>query len=263
MFNQSEYYYGQGKVYLSTYANNGQWRWIGDVSSLKVNLEFEEQFSKRSIGGRLVKDRRYITFTGGNLTATWFERSIENLSLILHGNQTTSQQSWQREKFNGILAGMNVSLKYQNIKDISIQNLTENIDFFVNYESGLVQFVTTPPKQPFFVEYDFSVGSGVGILNGEKIELAMRYAGINLANNNDEIFVEFYRLSLDPAEAITLIDDKSEFSNIETELQLLPDLTKSPKSDFGLFGHYYKRTEFNTIYCNDEIFANDDYYAAY
>lgn len=116
----------------------------------------------------------------------------------------------------------------------------------------------------FFIEYDFLVGPGVDILNGEKIKLVMRYAGINLANKNDEIFVEFYRLSLDhPAEAITLIDDKSEFSNIETELQLLPDLTKSPKSDFGLFGHYYKRTEFNTIYCNDEIFANDDYYAAY
>lgn len=265
MSNQSEYYYGQGKVYLAPYkiGGNTQWRWIGDVSSLKLNFEFEEQYSKRSIDGRLVNHQRFITFTGGNITATWFERSVENLSLILGGKHINGGQSWQREKFNDIASGMNVSLRHQNIRDIYIQNLTENIDFIVNYEFGSVQFITTPSKQPFIVEYDYSAGSGIGILNSEPIELMMRYEGINLANENDKVFVEFYRLSLDPIEAITLIDDKSEFSNIETVLQLLPDLTKSPKSDFGLFGRFYKPTEFKTIYCNDEIIANNDYYAAY
>lgn len=259
---QSEYYYGQGKVYLAPYTGNTQWRWIGDVSSLKLNIEFEEQYSKRSIGGRLVKDKRYITFTGGNVTATWFDRSFENIALILHGTSATHNQSWQRERFNGITAGMKVFLK-QNIKNINIESLTENLDFIVNYELGLIQFINTPHTQPFIVEYDYSTEIGVGILNNKPTELMMRYAGINLANNNDTIFVEFYRLSLDPADAVTLIDDKSEFSNIETVLQLLPDLSKSPKSDFGLFGRFYKPTEFKTIYCNDEIIANDDYYAAY
>ena len=265
MSNQSEYYYGQGKVYLAPYkiGGNTQWRWIGDASSLKINFEFEEQYCKRSIGGRLINHKRFITFTGGNVTATLFERSIENLSLILGGQHINGRQSWQREKFNGITSGMTVSLKHQNISDIYIQNLTENVDFIINYQFGTVQFVITPTQQPFIVEYDYSASEQVGILNSEPIELMMRYEGLNLANGNSKVFVELYRLSLDQIESITLIDDKSEFSNIETVLQLLPDLTKSPKSDFGQFGRFYIPTEFKTIYCNDEIIANDDYYAAY
>lgn len=259
---QDEYYYGQGKVYLAPYmSGTTQWHWVGDISSLILNFEFDEQYSKRSIGGRLVNDKRVITFTGGNATSTWFERSLENLSLVLRGNQTTSRQSWQREKFNGITAGMNVSLAHQNIRDITIQNLIENVDYVVNH--GSIFFLTTPTVQPFIVEYDYSSGTGIGILSQEPTELMMRYEGINLAKGNVNVFVELYRLSLDPIDAINLINDKSEFSNIETVLQLLPDLNKSPKSDFGLFGRFYKPTEFKTIYCNDEIIANDDYYAAY
>lgn len=262
MTKQSDYYYGQGKVYFAPYASGTTlWHWVGDVSEMKLNFEFDEQYSKRSIAGRLVNHKRFITFTGGNVTATWFDRSCDNLALVLRGNQTISKQSWQREKFSGIRAGMNVSLIHQHIRDITIQGLIENIDYILT--SGSVFFLTTPKVQPFLVEYDYSSGTGIGILNQEPTELMMRYEGVNLAGGNANVFVELYRLSLDPVDAVELINNKSEFSNINTVLQLLPDLNKSHKSDFGLFGRYYKPNGFETIYCNDEIVANDEYYAAY
>lgn len=257
----NNYYYGQGKVYLAPFGTT-QWHWVGDVSEMKLNFEFDEQYSKRSIAGRLVNHKRFITFTGGNVTATWFERSFENLELMLYGTSATRKQSWQRERLNGIAAGMIVLLK-QNIRDITIENLVENIDFIVNYELGSIQFITTPVKQPFIVEYDYSSVSGVGVLNSHPVELAMRYDGINLVNESKPIFIELYRLSIDLVETISLIDNKSEFSSVETVMQLLPDGTKSSKSDFGLFGRIYKTNKFNTIYCNDEIIANDEHYAAY
>jgi len=80
---------------------------------------------------------------------------------MLYGTSATRKQSWQRERLNGIAAGMIVLLK-QNIRDITIENLVENIDFIVNYELGSIQFITTPVKQPFIVEYDYSSVSGVG-----------------------------------------------------------------------------------------------------
>ncbi|XKM14230.1 hypothetical protein RCS94_03435 [Orbaceae bacterium ac157xtp] len=262
---QDEYYYGQGKLYLAPYiiGGNTKWYWVGDVSSLKLNFEFEEKYSKRSIGGRLVNNKRYITFTGGNASATWYERSLENLALVLRGKQSTNKQSWQRERFNGITTAMTVSLTHQNIRDITIQNLTENTDYIVNYEFGAVTFLTTPATQPFIVEYDYSASTSVGILNQEPTELMLRYEGINLAKDNQKVFVELFRLSLDPVDVINLIDDESAFSNFETILQLLPDLTKSPKSDFGLFGRFYKPSEFRTIYYNDEILYDDDHLFAY
>ena len=107
----NEYYYGQGKVFLSQ-LNSGQWRWIGDVSSLKINFEFEEQYSKRSIGGKLVNSKRYITFIGGNVTATWFDRSVENLELLLRGKSVSHQQSWAEDEFRNIKSGMTIYLQH-------------------------------------------------------------------------------------------------------------------------------------------------------
>ena len=247
----NEYYYGQGKVFLSQ-LNSGQWRWIGDVSSLKVNFEFEEQYSKRSIGGRLVKDKRYITFTGGNVTATWFDRSVENLQLLLRGKSVSERQSSAIEEFKNIDAGMTIYLQYQNVRDIFIDNLKENIDFIVDYLFGSIHFITKPQFQPIEVEYDYSGLDGISILSDEPMEMSLRYWGINLIDGK-EINIDFYRLSIDPIEFINLIDDKSEFSNVETTLQLLPDLTKNPKSDLGFFGRMTKFNDFINIYYDDEI----------
>ncbi|MDF7669893.1 hypothetical protein PT276_01515 [Orbaceae bacterium ESL0721] len=260
-----EYYYGQGKVYLAPYKTNAyvQWRWIGDVSSLKLNFEFEEKYSKRSIGGRLINDKRFITFIGGNISAKWYERSLENLALLLNSQQTTNKQSWQQEIVNNIQIGMTIPLMHQNIRNITIENLTNDIDYIVNYEFGSILFLTTPIKQPFMIEYDYSGCTGVGILNQQTTELMLRYEGVNLAKNNEKVFIELYRLSLDPVDAINLIDSESDFSNVETVLQLLPDLTKSPKSDFGLFGRMVNLSEFKLITYNGEINHDGSHNYAY
>lgn len=258
MSNQNEYYYGQGKVFLSQLnSDNGQWRWIGDVSSLKINFEFEEQYSKRSIGGKLVNSKRYITFTGGNVTATWFDRSVENLELLLRGKSVSHQQSGAADEFSNIKSGMMIYLQHQNVRDVFIENLKENTDYIIDYKAGSILFITKPPS-PLLIEYDYSGLDGISILNNEPVEMALRYVGQNIIDNNS-VNIELFRLSLDPIEFINLIDDKSEFSNVETALQLLPDLTKNPKSDFGMFGRMIKFKDFIDILYDDEIAYDEQY----
>lgn len=251
---KNEYYYGQGKVYLAPYNSKSyvQWRWIGDVSSLKLNFEFKEQYSYRSIGGRLVKDKRFLTFTGGNVAAIWFERSIENIELVLMGKQSTRKQSWEQEQLSNIVGGMLVSLKHQNVRSVVIDGLKENSDYLVNYVLGTIYFLTTPKTQFIKIEYDYSASNSIAILNNEHTELMLRYEGINLLNPQT-FCVELYRLSLDPVDVISLIDDESKFSNIETVMQLLPDLSKSLSSDFGLFGRIARMSEFELITYNGKI----------
>lgn len=252
MSSQNEYYYGQGKVYLSTKSSVGQWRWIGDVSSLKINFEFEEQYSKRSIGGRLVNGKRYITCLGGNVTAKWFDRSIENLELLLRGKSKFRKQSWTQEQFKNIEKGKSVSLKNQNVRYVTVAGLNEGSDYIVNTVLGVVYFLVTPVNQLVTIEYDYSETSGIGLLHQEPTELKLRYEGVNITENGI-VFVELYRLSLDPIDVITLIDDKAEFSNIETTLQLLPDLSKNSRSEFGVFGRIFQLSEFRNIKYNSEI----------
>lgn len=258
---ENEYYYGQGKVFLSP-VNSGQWRWIGDVSSLKINFEFEEQYSKHSIGGRLVNGKRFVTFNGGNITAKWFNRSLENLQLLLRGKFVTHQQSWTTEEFKNIKSGMTISLQHQNIRDVFIENLNENIDYTVDCIAGSIQFLTNPKSQQLFVEYDYSGVSGISILNNEPNDFSLRYEGINIIEQK-QINIELYRLSLDPIEFISCIDDKSEFSNVETRLQLLPDLSKNPKSDFGQFGRIIQFNDFINILYDDGIAYDEKYQFAY
>jgi hypothetical protein len=262
MSNESEYYYGQGKVFLAPKKSDHQWRWIGDVSSLKINLEFEEQYSKRSIGGRLVNSKRFITFMGGNVTATWFDRSLENLKLLLRGESVSHHQSWAEEEFRNIKSGMTIYLQHQNIRDVFIENLNEHVDYIVDCKAGSILFITKPKSQRILVEYDYSGLSGISILNNEPTDFSLRYEGKNIINDKP-INVELYRLSLDPIEFISLIDDKSEFSNIETTLQLLPDLSKNPKSDFGQFGRIIQFNDFNDILYDDEIAYDERYEFAY
>ncbi|MWP48809.1 MULTISPECIES: hypothetical protein [unclassified Gilliamella] len=262
MSNQSEYYYGQGKVFLAPIIDDHQWRWVGDVSSLKINFEFEEQYSKRSIGGRLVNGKRFITFTGGNVTATWFDRSLENLELLLRGKSVSHQQGWTEEEFRNIKSGMTIYLQHQNIRDVFIENLNENIDYIVDCKAGSIIFITKPKSQRLLVEYDYSGLSGISILNNEPNDFSLRYEGKNIIDDKP-INIELYRLSLDPIEFISLIDDKSEFSNVETTLQLLPDLSKNPKSDFGLFGRIIQFNDFNDILYDDEIAYDERYQFAY
>lgn len=256
---ENEYYYGQGKIYLSPF-NLGQWRWIGDVSALKINFEFDEQYSKRSIGGCLINDKRFITFNGGNVTATWFDRSPENLELFLRGKFISHQQSWTKEEFKNIKSGMTIYLQNKNIRDVFIENLNENIDYIVDYKAGSILFLTK--SQRLFVEYDYSGVSGISILNNEPNDFSLRYEGKNIIDQRP-IMIELYRLSLDPIEFISWIDNKSEFSNVETTLQLLPDLSKNPKSDFGLFGRIIQFNDFINILYDDGIAYDEKFEFAY
>lgn len=258
---ENEYYYGQGKVFLSP-CNLGQWRWIGDVSSLKINFEFEERYSKRSIAGRLINDKRFITFNGGNVTATWFDLSLKNLELLLRGKSISHPQSWAWEQFKNVKKGDEIHLQNKNIRDVFIENLNEHIDYIVNYEAGSILFFTNPKSQRLIVEYDYSGVNGISILNNEPNDFSLRYEGKNIIDQKP-IMIELYRLSLDPIEFISWIDNKSEFSNVETTLQLLPDLSKNPKSDFGQFGKIIQFKDFINILYDDGIAYDDKYAFAY
>ncbi|VFS27504.1 Uncharacterised protein [Serratia liquefaciens] len=87
----SDFYYGQGKLYLARRNSAGQalsWRWVGDVSALAIEIEFDEKKTKMSLGGRLIDSQRYITSASAKVTSTWHEYSTENLQLLFLSGAT-------------------------------------------------------------------------------------------------------------------------------------------------------------------------------
>lgn len=260
-----DYYYGQGRVWLAPYGGDAaSWRWIGDVSSLTLKLAFEEKKTQSSVAGRLVTGQRYLTALSGALSATWYAWSAENLALVLQAVRSRRRQSWASETLPaGIVAGSHVALENTNVRDVLIEGLAPGIDFKVNPVFGTLDFLTTPASQPLTVEYDYSSGQTLALLTSKPKELMLRYEGINLADNNRAIFVELYRLSLDPISEAEFLNSDTEFPSLDTDAELLADLTRSPVDEMGQFGRIVIPDDFRLITYNDEIDFDGEHDFAY
>lgn len=237
------YYYGQGKVYLSPREQDGRpgpWRFIGDVSSLNVSLTFEQRVTKQSYKGVLAVDRRFIIEQGGTISSIWHSFSIDNLSLMV-GSRLISEPPGLVEGLEinkGIKAGETFFLPHQGVWDFVIPGLDENIDYRFNGELGEVNFILTPTMPTIYASYKYAGGEPLPFYTEVKTEYALRYEGVNLAENEPPTVLEFYRLSLDPGTIIELINNGNELPGLVTNALILPDMAKVQDPLLGRFGRF-------------------------
>ncbi|MBK5072583.1 hypothetical protein I2492_06110 [Budviciaceae bacterium CWB-B4] len=235
------YYYGQGRVYLSPWVpgQSTSWRWVGDVSELSVEITHDMAYQKNSLQGRVANTNRFIVGSECKISTLWYERSPENLSLLLYGTNVVRRAQAVTETLQpGIKAGGRYSLENQNIWAIYIPSLTEGIDYLVDTLWGVLEFLKTPIKQPLKVSYKHAGSTSTPLLNQSPVEVSLRYEGINLAENSRPVLVELFRLQFDPATAIDLINNDTALSGMETSADALLDLTRQSTDDFGQFGRF-------------------------
>ena len=155
----SDFYYGQGKLYLARRNTAGQalsWRWVGDVSALDLELEFDEKKTKGSAGGQLVTMQRYISAVSGKVTSTWHEYASDNLDILLAGDHVSRSPNLfaQDTLPTGIVAGDRISLSNQQVWGVRINGLTEGVNYIVDKLWGVIVWLTTPVNQPVVVDYE-------------------------------------------------------------------------------------------------------------
>ncbi len=235
------YYYGQGKVYLARRGEDGRpggWRWIGDVSELVITLNFENKTTKYSRGGKLFTKKRFITGYSGAVAATWLDFSADNLALLLKSDHSTSYPSIveRYELQAGIMAGDRITLPHQRIWGVVINGLQAGKDYTVDGHWGALNFINPPPTQPAAVEYEHAGGTVVPLIGLQDREYALRFEGINLAENKQSVLLELYRLSYDPLVSWQLISNGNSLSGVETNAELLSDNVSQPDDMLGQFG---------------------------
>ncbi|CAI2537435.1 phage tail tube protein [Serratia ficaria] len=257
----SDFYYGQGKLYLAHRNTVGQalsWRWVGDVSALALELEFDEKNTKMSVGGKLVTGQRYITSTQGKITSTWHEFSPENLRLLLGSKVMASPAEIISSETipSGIQAGDRISLKHPNIWGVGISTLSEGVDYHVDPLWGVIDFMTTPEHQPLTVEYAHTDNNSLPLLNQTETELALRYEGINLAENKSPVIVEIYRVNIDPIKELSLINNDDNLGELETSALMLYDFLKAEDPLLGRLGRIVQFQRLSGITHNGVIKHN-------
>lgn len=235
------YYYGQGKVYLARRDENGRpgaFRWIGDVSALSVTLAFEQKTSKSSRGGKLVNTRRYMTSQSGVVTSTWHNFSAENLSLLLNSNVVRNYPEIIEKEVlpQNISAGDRIALFHQNVWGVEINGMVEGRDYSVDASWGMIDFISTPVHQPISVDYAHANSSSISIFSNNRDEFVFRYESINLAESNQHMLVELFRLSFEPLTTLQLINNDSSIGGVDTAAEIMYDMSRHDDPILGRFG---------------------------
>ncbi|WP_347253455.1 hypothetical protein [Leminorella grimontii] len=237
---QETYYYGQGKVYLALRNEQGQplaWRWVGDVDSLSVALSVENFDHKESYTGQRSAVRRINTGKDGTVNSTWYEYSPENLATLLYGEQVADASgsvTGEALPLN-IKAGDRYSLQHQQVSAVVIGSLVEGTDYTVDPEFGAIEFLTAQAG-PTTVNYSHGSSINSTMFTQPVKELAMRYEGMNLAEDNAKIIVELYKIQFDPVAALNLINTDTSLSGLETTAGVLMDTQRPSDSALGRYG---------------------------
>lgn len=235
------YYYGQGKVFLAKRNINGRTgalRWIGDVSALNINLAVEQQTTKVSRGGVLLPAQQYRTALSASVSSTWHNFSAENLALVLGSVPVIEPFSIKAEDElpAGIVKGDIYSLPHTTIFNVVVEGLRNNIDYIVDRQWGTIEFLVTPTNKVYSVNYEHLQNQSLPLLTAPRVELFLRYQGMNIASDNAPVLVELYRLILEPLAQLELINTNNNMAGMETSAQLLADLSRNNVAELGCFG---------------------------
>lgn len=245
---KQNYYYGQGKVWLSKrHPVTGKplgWRWIGDVSALSLSLSVESISHTESYTGQRLTALKIAGKKEGSLSSTWHNHSPENLATLFYGeNVITAAGSVSGELLpEKIEAGMMLALAHPQVSNLILSPATgtgtalkEGEDYFVREAFGEIEFLKAVTTQ-YKAAYSHSRNINVPMFNRLDENYALRYSGINLADNGAAVIVELYKIAVDPAQAKNLINTDTSVEGMEMTAGILMDDMRAVDDELGMFG---------------------------
>jgi hypothetical protein len=248
----TNYFLGQGKVYIGKRASNGNpgaLRWLGDVSGAEFGLKTSTVEHKESYSGQRATVKKIVTGKEASLDLTLQEISQENLALALYGKSTAIVSGSVTAEVlpPALVAGDKVSLKYLKVSAVVITDsagtpvTVTSSKYTVDADYGTITFNDVATYlQPFKVAYTHVALDNVSIFSAPQTDIFLRYEGINLAENGAPIIAEFYKVSTEPLKKLSLITDK--LADMQISTAVLIDASKPMSDEFGQFGRILQVT---------------------
>ena len=217
----TEYFVGQGKIYVAPRASNGAinggWTELGDTNKVEVTTkqtfldEYESCSGNRSIVMHIPIQSDW-TFT---VDAKSFSK--ENLARAFYGTASAVVSgSVTAEPVTGYGLNQIIPLKNPAVSAVTVHQgatlLTVGTDYTVDAVNGTITIVSaanvgTAPYA-LTVGYSFAAYEKVEANTQTITEYAFRFEGINLATKK-AVIANVHRVSLDMAATLSLIDTKS------------------------------------------------------
>lgn len=227
---KTEYYSGQGKLFIAKYGENGELepsRWLGNVPKLEIKTKVERKDHEESHTGQRTKDKSIATKTTVDVNFSVEEISDENLALAFYGDvEVINEASVSDEPIKTIKKGENYRLKQQNVSNVVIndnndQPLVENKDYVVHAKHGRITYISDSDslQMPLKVSYSHGKNSKIDFFANVQGEYQLIFEGLNTAENNAPLTVIVHKVALDPDSSFALINDG--FSQFDLSAQAL------------------------------------------
>lgn len=246
----SDYFSGQGKLFIATRdgsGNPGAFRFVGNVKDLKFSLATSTLEHKESQSGQRLTDKRLVTEKKTSIDGVLEELNLDNLALALYGTKATHSASTVTAEVapTGLVVGDYYRTLYPKISNVVVKDsagspatLVLNTDYSIESANhGTIKILNLGSyTQPFKTDYSHAAHTYVPMFNAAPPERWLRFEGINTAESNKPVLIEFYRTLLDPLKELALIND--DFAGLSISGSALYDDTKTNDAVLGLFGHY-------------------------
>jgi len=241
------YFEGKGKLYVApvTAGVPGAFRWVADCNQLQLQGQVQTEEVFESYSGKNLLSLRLSKQVAMNVQFTLREWVLENLALGFWGTSATiATGSVTGEVLPANLAqGDFARLAYPQVSAVVVTDsagtpatLTEGTDYSINAAYGSLEFIgdLSSYTQPFNVDYSYQGGDNVTMFTASSPERWLRFEGLNIANQSQEVLVELYRVQNDPLSQADFLGDA--VGDLQVKGAALYDSTKVGNTDLGQFG---------------------------
>lgn len=250
----TNYYFGHGEAWLGVRNNSTGVVTnydipLPEIDSLKISIATENvthESKRQSVASDDLDIVRKITVTGEMVVAV---HSPAMLAMYLYGSVTTIAGGSFIASAAIFPSGLVVGGRYPipgNRKNISSLVITDSTGspvtatlgthYNVDLAAGIITILDlTGLTQPLKAAGSEAAGSGVAGLTARQYERAMRFKGINIADNDRSYIVDFYKLQIAPASEWMLLNDGSDVNKYTVPFKVLKDTTKDPASENGQY----------------------------
>ena len=251
-----QYYFGQGRVYSRPYGGGGRWRWWGDVSELNAAGSTEKLAHKESYSGKKGTVRSFGLGNAMTLSGTLHQVDTEGLAELLNGTvSTVAGGAVTGEDLGTVAVGDVLKLDYPGVTEVAgVSSLVINDStsgtpavipashYSLDPRFGNIEFLSLPsapaPVMPLKAAYSHAGYQQVAFFTKPQPILEFRYEGVNLAEEEAPVIVEFYKAGTEPLQQLALISNGNTLAGMPFSIEVLIDSSKPIDGSLGRFGRF-------------------------
>ena len=248
------YYFGQGKLWIAEILANGQlgpWVWVGDVSELSGQSNETRVQHRESFSGVNAMVRDFGKEAGMAWNATMHQLDADNVGRFTRSRMSAQVAGTVTGELlpNPVANGDLLTLDHMNVSNLVITDSATptpvelvrgtHYEYDVFGDLEILALPTSPaPTQPLKAAYSHGATKQAAFLAGSDKNYALKYKGVNLAENGAPILVELYKTSAGLLQQLSLITSGNQLASSPVAFTTLLDSSKPASGSLGQFGRF-------------------------